>query len=219
MLRFGLITRNKDTRCESGYQVSSVSPATLTHITVYNLGLKCDGHAWPNIAKSLISKSLIASLMLRILLNRVFPAQPWKTFGADTKKMRVLCVVLYPDFLTVTPKATLCSHFHVSMKQRNLRGDWANTECGFCGSPSAQKWYGADNDVVVTALVLQYGHIPELFIAILWLCLCKDQEATLCLSTTNPPSPVCESLPGFFSRKRSWHNALALTGAPIQTLL
>ena len=46
MRRFGLATRNNDTRCESGNHVSSVLLATLAvHIMVYNPGLKCDGQA------------------------------------------------------------------------------------------------------------------------------------------------------------------------------
>ena len=62
MLRFGLATRNNDTHCESGNQVSSVSLATLAlHIMVYDPDLKYDGQTYENITRSLIWKSLIAS--------------------------------------------------------------------------------------------------------------------------------------------------------------
>ena len=61
----------------------------------YNPGLKCDGQGTPNITKSLIWKSLIVSYMLPLLLNWIFPFQPWKIFGADIKKMDLWNIVLY----------------------------------------------------------------------------------------------------------------------------
>ena len=109
-----------DTCCKVGNQVSSVSLATLiAHITVYNPGLKYDGHAQPNITRSLIWKSLFASSMLQVLLNWLFTFQLWKIFGTD---MGVLSIVLYKDFFKVIPTATLGSHSQSNMIQSIIFG-------------------------------------------------------------------------------------------------
>ena len=71
----------------------------------------------PNITRSMIWKSLIASSILRVLLNWVFPFHPWNIFGADIKSMGVWSIDLYQDFLEVIPKAKLGYHAHGDMKK------------------------------------------------------------------------------------------------------
>ena len=78
---------------------------------------KCDRRAYPNIARSLIWKSVIVSSMLWVLLNWLFTFQPWKIFGADIKNMSVRSIVLYQDFFKVIPKAKLGFHSHGNVKQ------------------------------------------------------------------------------------------------------
>ena len=58
--------------------------------------------------------------MLRVLLNCVFPFQPWKIFAADIKNIGVWSIVLYQDFLKVIPKAKMGSYSHGNMKQSAL---------------------------------------------------------------------------------------------------
>ena len=143
----------------------SFTCVTVNFSTTYhglcNPGLNCDEQAQSNMTRSLIWKSLTSLSMSRVLLNWEFPFQPWKIFGTDIKNMGVWSIVLFRDFLKVILTATLGSHSHGNMKQHNLRVDCANTACGFCVSPLAQEWHDADNDVVVTGLIVQCGHSPQ----------------------------------------------------------
>ena len=90
--------------------------------------------------------------------------------------------------------------------QSQIFGDeWANTEYGFCGSPSAQEWYGADNDVVVTVLVVQCGHsITRCVTKLISNCRHWDQslygyhpiislQGTRVSERRKSPSPIGES--------------------------
>ena len=64
-------------------------------------------------------------------------------------------------FPQIHPKGKFGSPSFVLMATWTVRGDWANIGFGFCGTSSPQDRYSADNDVVVTRLVIQCGHIPR----------------------------------------------------------
>ena len=101
--------------------------------------------------------------MLRVLLNWLFPFQPWKNIWRWHQEDECVEHCSISRFLQSHPKGKSGPPFsrqHVET-QCCRQGDWANIGCGLCGTPSAQEWYGAYNDVVVTGFVVQCGNSPE----------------------------------------------------------
>ena len=90
----------------------------------------------------------------------VIPVSTVKIFSADIKKMSVWSIV--QNFFKIIPKAKLGSHSHGNMKQSAIAEVTEPTlDVAYVATTSAQAWYGAYNDVVVTGLVVQCGNSPE----------------------------------------------------------
>ena len=173
-----------------------------------------------NITGSLIWKSPIVSSMLRVLLNWMFPFQPWKFLALTSRRwVPVWNIVRYQDFRKVTPQAKLGCHTHGNIKQSSIFRVTEPTldaaavapissrmTCGYqaCRSVWTQSWVRSITRCE-TKLLLNCRHRDQSLHSCPLIISLQGPRGNPVFEDHQSPSPVCESPPVFSSCKRCWH--------------